>query len=104
MATVPMAHGLLFAGLLFVLGVLGLLVRRNVVFVPSGTSATLDAIGAAQTFGATARDANGNVVPNATFVWSSSARKVSISPNTLAVSASVSGVGAIKAPCGAAST
>ncbi len=29
---------------------------------------------------------------------------VSISPNTLAVSASVSGVGAIKAPFGAAST
>ncbi len=34
----------------------------------------------------------------------SSLRKVSISPNTLAVSASVSGVGAISAPFGAAST
>ena len=38
--------------------------------------------------------------------WSaaSSFLKVSISPNTLAVSASVSGVGAISAPFGAAST
>ena len=35
---------------------------------------------------------------------SSSARKVSISPNTLAVSASVSGVGAISGPCTLAST
>jgi hypothetical protein len=37
-------------------------------------------------------------------VFASSALKVSISPNTLAVSASVSGVGAISAPFGAAST
>ena len=34
-------------------------------------------------------------------VWSSSERKVSISPKTEAVSASVSGVEAISAPCGA---
>ena len=37
-------------------------------------------------------------------VSASSFLKVSISPNTLAVSASVSGVGAISAPFGAAST
>ncbi len=39
-----------------------------------------------------------SVVPASSFL------KVSISPNTLAVSASVSGVGAISAPFGAAST
>ena len=37
-------------------------------------------------------------------VLASNALKVSISPNTLAVSASVSGVGAISAPFGPAST
>jgi len=40
----------------------------------------------------------GSVVPASTL------RKVSISPNTEAVSAKVSGVGAISAPFGAAST
>jgi NADH-quinone oxidoreductase subunit K len=47
MATVPMAHGLLFAGLLFVLGVLGLLVRRNVVFVLLSLEIMLNAAGLA---------------------------------------------------------
>jgi hypothetical protein len=40
----------------------------------------------------------------ALLVWASSRLKVSISPNTLAVSASVSGVGAINGPLPAAST
>jgi len=33
MATIPVAHGLLLAGILFGLGVLGLLVRRNLMFM-----------------------------------------------------------------------
>jgi NADH-quinone oxidoreductase subunit K len=33
MATIPMEHGLLLASTLFALGLLGLLVRRNVLFV-----------------------------------------------------------------------
>jgi len=33
MATISMEHGLMLAGVLFALGLLGLLVRRNVLFV-----------------------------------------------------------------------
>lgn len=33
MASVPMEHGLLLAGILFVLGLTGVLVRRNLIFV-----------------------------------------------------------------------
>ena len=33
MVAVPMEHGLLLAGVLFVLGLLGLLVRRNIIFM-----------------------------------------------------------------------
>jgi NADH-quinone oxidoreductase subunit K len=47
MATVPVAHGLLLAGLLFALGVLGLLVRRNVVFVLLSLEIMLNAAGLA---------------------------------------------------------
>ncbi|HKI96185.1 MAG TPA: Ig-like domain-containing protein, partial [Gemmatimonadales bacterium] len=64
----------------------------------SPASATLDAIGATQTFGATARDANGNVVPNATFVWSSSAPAVAtIDPSTGVATATGNGTTTITA-------
>ncbi|HWT81914.1 MAG TPA: NADH-quinone oxidoreductase subunit K, partial [Candidatus Methylomirabilis sp.] len=33
MAAIPMSHGLLLAGILFGLGLIGLLVRRNIVFM-----------------------------------------------------------------------
>ena len=33
MATVPMMHALLLAGILFALGLVGLLVRRNILFI-----------------------------------------------------------------------
>jgi len=33
MATVPMTHGLILAGVLFVIGLVGLMVRRNIIFI-----------------------------------------------------------------------
>lgn len=33
LSPIPMEHGLLLAGMLFVLGLVGLLVRRNIIFV-----------------------------------------------------------------------
>jgi len=33
MVTIPVSHGLLLAGLLFILGLLGVMVRRNIVFI-----------------------------------------------------------------------
>ena len=33
MATIPMEYGLILAGILFVLGTIGVLVRRNVIFM-----------------------------------------------------------------------
>jgi NADH-quinone oxidoreductase subunit K len=47
MASVPMEHGLMLAGILFVLGLAGALVRRNTVFVLLGLEIMLNAAGLA---------------------------------------------------------
>ncbi len=47
MATVPMEVGLLVAGVLFLLGLIGVLVRRNVLFVLMSIEVMLNASGLA---------------------------------------------------------
>ncbi|MCL5671069.1 MAG: NADH-quinone oxidoreductase subunit NuoK [Acidobacteria bacterium] len=47
MASVPMHQGLLLAGILFALGLTGLLVRRNVVFILMSLEIMLNAAGLA---------------------------------------------------------
>ena len=47
MTAVPMEHGLFLAGLLFALGVLGVLVRRNLVFMLMSVEVMLNAGGLA---------------------------------------------------------
>lgn len=47
MAEIPLAHGLLLAAILFVLGVLTVVVRRNVVFILMGIEIMLNAAGLA---------------------------------------------------------
>ena len=47
MATVPMEHGLLLAGILFSLGLIGLLVRRNVLFMLLSIEVMLNSAGLA---------------------------------------------------------
>lgn len=47
MAEVPLAHGLLLAAILFVLGLLTVVVRRNVVFILMGIEIMLNAAGLA---------------------------------------------------------
>jgi NADH-quinone oxidoreductase subunit K len=47
MLTVPMEHGLLLAGVLFILGLLGLLVRRNLIFMLLCIEIMLNAAGLA---------------------------------------------------------
>ena len=47
MAVVPMEHGLLLAGGLFVLGLVGVLVRRNIVFILMSIEIMLNAAGLA---------------------------------------------------------
>lgn len=47
MTTVPLEHGLLLAGILFALGVVGLLVRRNVIFILMSIEIMLNAAGLA---------------------------------------------------------
>ena len=46
-ANVPMEHGLLFAALLFALGLIGVLVRRNIVFMLMSVEVMLNAVGLA---------------------------------------------------------
>jgi NADH-quinone oxidoreductase subunit K len=46
-ATVPMEYGLLLAGILFVLGLVGVLVRRNIVFILLSIEIMLNAAGLA---------------------------------------------------------
>lgn len=46
-AAVPLEHGLLLASLLFALGVIGLLVRRNIVFILMSIEIMLNAAGLA---------------------------------------------------------
>lgn len=47
MAPVPMEHGLLLAGILFVLGLLGVLVRRNIIMILLSIEIMLNAAGLA---------------------------------------------------------
>jgi NADH-quinone oxidoreductase subunit K len=47
MAIVPLEHGLLLAAILFALGVVGLLVRRNVLFILMSIEIMLNAAGLA---------------------------------------------------------
>jgi NADH-quinone oxidoreductase subunit K len=47
MVSVPMAHGLIVAGILFVLGVVGVLVRRNIIFILLSIEIMLNAAGLA---------------------------------------------------------
>jgi NADH-quinone oxidoreductase subunit K len=47
MASVPMEHGLLLAAVLFALGLLGILARRNVVFILMSVEIMLNAAGLA---------------------------------------------------------
>ena len=47
MASLPMEHGLFLAGVLFALGLIGVLVRRNVVFVLLSIEVMLNAAGLA---------------------------------------------------------
>jgi NADH-quinone oxidoreductase subunit K len=49
MAVVPLTHGLIVAGLLFSLGLLGVLVRRNVIFILMSIEIMLNAAGLAFT-------------------------------------------------------
>ena len=47
MATVPLTHGLLVAALLFIIGLAGVLVRRDVIFVLLSVEIMLNAAGVA---------------------------------------------------------
>jgi NADH-quinone oxidoreductase subunit K len=47
MASVPMEHGLMLAGMLFSLGLIGLLVRRNIIFMLLSIEVMLNAAGLA---------------------------------------------------------
>ena len=47
MLTIPMEHGLCLAGILFILGLIGFLVRRNVLFMLVSVEIMLNAAGLA---------------------------------------------------------
>ncbi len=47
MATIPMEHGLLLAGILFALGAFGVLIRRNILFILLSLEIMLNAAGLA---------------------------------------------------------
>ncbi len=47
MATVPMEHGLILAALIFALGFVGVLIRRNIVFMLMSIEIMLNAVGVA---------------------------------------------------------
>ncbi len=47
MASIPMEHGLLVAGILFALGLTGILVRRNLIFILLSVEIMLNAAGLA---------------------------------------------------------
>ena len=47
MTTVPLTHGLILAGVLFSLGVIGLLVRRNLLFILMSLEVMVNAAGLA---------------------------------------------------------
>lgn len=47
MATIPVAHGLILAAILFTLGLVGVLVRRNIIFILLCLEIMLNAVGLA---------------------------------------------------------
>ena len=47
MSTIPMEHGLILAGILFGLGLVGVLVRRNIIFILLSIEIMLNAAGLA---------------------------------------------------------
>ncbi len=47
MAPVPLEHGLILAGILFVIGLVGVLVRRNIIFMLMSIEIMLNAAGLA---------------------------------------------------------
>lgn len=47
MAQIPMAHGLLLAAILFILGLCGILIRRNALFILMSLEIMLNAAGVA---------------------------------------------------------
>jgi len=47
MTSIPMEHGLLLAGILFALGALGVLIRRNILFMLMSLEIMLNAAGLA---------------------------------------------------------
>lgn len=47
MSSIPMEHGLLLAAILFALGLIGLLVRRNLIFILMSIEVMLNAAGLA---------------------------------------------------------
>lgn len=47
MTSIPLEHGLILAAVLFVLGLLGVLIRRNIVFMLMSVEVMLNAVGLA---------------------------------------------------------
>jgi NADH-quinone oxidoreductase subunit K len=77
MASVPMHQGLLLAGILFALGLTGLLVRRNVIFMLMSLEVMLNAAGLAFVVaGSRWGQADGQIV--FLFILSTAAAEVSV--------------------------
>lgn len=63
MQTIPMEHGLILASILFLLGLIGVLTRRNLIFVLMSLEIMLNATGLAFIIGASRwGDADGQVM------------------------------------------
>jgi NADH-quinone oxidoreductase subunit K len=77
MASIPLEHGLLLAAALFVLGLLGVLVRRNMVFILMSIEIMLNAAGLAFVVaGARWREPDGQVM--FVFILAMAAAEVSV--------------------------
>ncbi len=77
MASVPMEHGLLVAAALFALGLIGVIVRRNIIFILMSLEIMLNATGLAfVTAGARWAQADGQVMY--LFILSMAAAEVAI--------------------------
>src|SRR5262245_12964825 len=77
MASIPMEYGLLLAGTLFALGLIGVMVRRNIVFILMSLEIMLNATGLAfVTAGARWAQADGQVMY--LFILSMAAAEVAI--------------------------
>lgn len=77
MASIPMEHGLLLASVLFALGMIGILVRRNLIFILMSIEIMLNAAGLAFVVGGSHwAQADGQVM--FIFILSLAAAEVSI--------------------------